>query len=123
MIEKISTVCQPRIAGMNMRFFWCRIRLSATPLLVDGGGVDSVGKGGTGIFTITLTEALPDSVIMLNGGERPAGNYGFAMLTGWDTARKTATIEWYRNTSANAPALDNGTTSDFLHLLFLFVGR
>lgn len=123
MIEKISTDCIPHIAGMNMRFFWCRMRLSASPVLSDGGGVASVASLGSGVFTVTFTEALPDSVLLVQAMERAAGGHGSAKLTSLNAARTVATIEIYLGATAAVPALSDGATTDFAHLLFLFVGR
>jgi hypothetical protein len=123
MIEKISTSCPPLIAGMNMRFFWCRMRLSTTPVLSDGGGVASVASSGSGVFTVTFVEALPDSVILVQAMERAAGGHGMVKLTSLNAARTVATIEIYLANSATAPTLADGATTDFAHMLFLFVGR
>jgi hypothetical protein len=123
MIEKISTQCLPTIAGMNMKMFWARMRLSTTPVLSDGGGVDSVASLGSGVFTVTFTEPMPDSAILVQSVERAAGGYGLVKLTSLDAARKVATVEIYLAASAGAPTLANGATTDFAHMLFLFVGR
>lgn len=122
MIERFSEGT-PKCAGMNIKFFWARVRLSNAPVLSDGGGIASVAYGGgTGLFTVTLMEALPDTILVTTGGERAAG-HGKPTLISIDATRRVLTLGWYAAASGAAPALADGATTDFMHLNILVVGR
>lgn len=122
MIEQFSESV-PKIGGMGIKLWWAKVRLSNAPVLSAGGMIKSVAYGGgTGLFTVTLMEAVPSDILVFTGAERASG-HGQSVLNSIDSTRQILSLSWLAAASGAAPALADGATTDFMHLLILAVAR